>query len=74
VGEEVVRIRALEGRDLKGRLGLDRFDEVEDLVVHLIVDGVDRRMIERHTPKARHLPVDGDPGRHAAHFVSFWFS
>src|SRR5258706_358034 len=26
VGEEVVRIRALEGHDLEGRLGLDRFD------------------------------------------------
>ena len=28
-------------------------------------------MIEHHTPKARHLLVGGDPGRHVAHLVSF---
>jgi hypothetical protein len=59
------------GHDLEGRLGLDRFDEVEDLVVHFIVDRVDRRMIERHTPVARRLLVGADPGRHVFHFVSF---
>ena len=71
VGEEVVRVGALEGHDLEVRLGLDRFDQVEDLVVHLIVDRVDRRMIDRHTPIARRLLLSGDPGRHVVHSVSF---
>src|SRR6266404_2367450 len=30
-------------------------------------------MIERHTPKARHLLVGGDPGRHVAHFFFLHF-
>ena len=64
-------ICALESYDFQGRLCIERFDEVEDLIEHLIVDGVDRRMIERHAPEARHSLVGGEPGRHVTHIAPF---
>jgi hypothetical protein len=67
LGEEVVGIRALEGDDLQSRPGVDRLDQVEDLVVHQIIDGVDRRVIEGDPPISGHLLVDGEPGRRLVH-------
>jgi hypothetical protein len=67
MGEKVVEIGALEGDDLQTRLGLDRLNQVEDLVVHQIIDGVDRRVIEGDPPISGHLLIDGEPGRRLVH-------
>src|ERR1700730_10230084 len=67
MGEKVVGIGALEGDDLQTRLGFDRLDQVEDLVVHQIIDGVDRRVIEGDPPISGHLLFDGEAGRRLVH-------
>src|SRR6202022_2897842 len=67
MGEEVVGIRALEGDDLQARLGVDRLNQVEYLVVHQIIDRVDRRVIEGDPPISGHLLIDSDPGRRLVH-------
>ena len=67
MGEKVVGIGALEGDDLQTRLGFDRLNQVEDLVVHQIIDRVDRWVIERDPPVAGLLLIDSDPGRRLDH-------
>ena len=70
MGEEKIFVCTLEGPDLERWLSLDRFDQVEDLVVHAIVDCVDRRMIEGDAPIPRQLLVDSNPARRVVHFAS----
>jgi hypothetical protein len=65
--EKIVPVRALEGDDLERGFGVDRLDEVEDLVVHQIINGIDRRVIEGDPPISGHLLVDGDCGGRLFH-------
>jgi len=66
VGEKEVWIRALERDDLQRRLRLDGFHQVEDLVIHPVVNRVDRWIVERRAPVPGHLLVDRDVGRRRA--------
>jgi hypothetical protein len=71
VGEKEVRIRALKAHHLERRIGVDGFHEVEDLVIHLIVDRVDRWVVESDLPVSGHLLIGGDPGLLLVHPAFF---
>jgi hypothetical protein len=52
VCEEEIRVCALERHDLQRGVRLDVCDEIVEGVVHPVVDDIDRRIVQRHSPMA----------------------